>query len=87
MRRPTIESSVLLRAYCFIFNVTSVPVGVSQVLASLPALRMLPTSSPLHPHVEGVERFDEDAQRLGSPESRQRVKAEVIRKDGRTGAA
>lgn len=29
-------------AYCFIFNVISVPVGVSQILTSLPALRMLP---------------------------------------------
>lgn len=58
---------------CF-FNTSSVPVGVSQVLTSPPAVRMLPASPSLHPHVEGPKSLTKDAQRRGSLDPRYRVK-------------
>lgn len=60
-------------AYCFILNVISVSVGVSQVFPSLLAQRMLPASSPPSTRTRRLEGSTKDAQRIESLEPCYRV--------------
>lgn len=77
------KTSKQLCVLLFFFNTISVPVGVSQVLTPPPAVRMLPESPSLHPHVEGPGSLNKDAQRLGSLEPRHRVRHSYLGEQSR----
>lgn len=73
--------------YLFIYfspsslNAFSVIVGVSQPLHSWPHCAC--SLHPLHPHVEGLETSNKDAQRLGSLEPCHRVKFDLSERSHR----